>query len=172
VAYAGAEIEVAPGRFLLEPRVLAKMLDAAAIGPRDLVLELAPATGYSTALIARMAEAVIAVEPDRALAAQAQEAMARLEIDNAVVSTGDPAGGDPGHAPFDVIAVNGAVERLPEILTDQLRDGGRLVAIFLEDGRSQCRVVTRSGNGLSERYLFDGAAPLVAGFERPEAFSF
>lgn len=172
VAYADIEIEVAPGRVLPEPRVLAKMLEAAAIGPKDLVLELAPATGYSTALIARMAEAVIAVEPDEPLAEQAQQSLARLEIDNAVVSAGDPAAGDPAHAPFDVIFVNGAVETLPGGLTDQLRDGGRLVAIFVEGGRTQCRVLTRSGAGLSERYMFDATAPVVRGFERAAAFSF
>jgi len=159
-------------RVLLEPRVLAKMLEAAAIGPKDLVLELAPATGYSTALISKMAEAVIAIEPDETLAAQAQQSLARLEVDNAVVSAGDPAVGDAAHAPFDVILVNGAVTTLPEALTDQLRDGGRLVAIFAEDGRSQCRVLTRSGAGLSERYMFDAAAPVLAGFDRPAAFSF
>lgn len=172
VAYAGTEIEVAPGRALLEPRVLAKMLESAGIGRGDLVLEIAPATGYSTALIARMAEAVIAVEADEALAAQAQQNIARLEIDNAVVTCADPASGDPAHAPFDAIFVNGAVERVPETLTDQLRDGGRLVAVVVEDGRSQCRVLTRSRAGISERYAFDAGAPLLPGFERPAAFTF
>lgn len=172
IAYAGTEIEVAAGRRLLEPRLLAKMLEVAAIGPDDLVLDLAPATGYSTALIARMAQAVIAVEPDPALSGQAQAVLAGLEIDNAVVSEGDPAAGDPAHAPFDVIFVNGAVERLPGALLDQLRDGGRLVAVFDENGAGKCRVLTRSGAGVAERYAFDANAPLVAGFERPAAFTF
>ncbi len=172
VAYAGAEIEIAPGRALLEPRVLAKMLEAAAIRPTDLVLEIAPGTGYSTALIARMAEAVIALEPDATLAGQAQSNIAALEIDNAVVSHADPTLGDPAHAPFDAIFLGGSVQRLPEALTGQLRDGGRLVAIVEQDGRSQCRVLTRSGSGLSDRYMFDAHAPRIAGFERPAAFSF
>ncbi len=172
VAYAGAEIEVAPGRALLEPRVLAKMLEAAAIRPGDLVLELAPATGYSTALIARMAEAVIALEPDQGLAEQAQANISALEIDNAVVSHADPRAGDPAHAPFDAIFIGGTVERLPEALTDQLNEGGRLVAIVAREGRSQCRVLTRSGAGLSDRYMFDAGAPRLDGFEHPAAFSF
>ncbi|MEM9148516.1 MAG: protein-L-isoaspartate O-methyltransferase [Pseudomonadota bacterium] len=172
VAYAGVEIEVAAGRVLLEPRVLAKMLEAAAISNGDLVLEIAPGTGYSTALIARMAEAVIAIEPDAGLASQAQQSLAHLEVDNAVVSQGLAVEGDAAHAPFDVIFVNGAVETLPETLTDQLRDGGRLVAIFAGDGRSQCRVMTRSGSALSERYVFDAAAPVLDGFSRPADFSF
>lgn len=172
IAYADVEIEVAPGRILPEPRVLAKLLEAAAIGPKDLVLELAPATGYSTALIARMAEAVIAIEPDEALAKQAQQTLAGLEVDNAVVSAGDPSTGDPDHAPFDVILINGAVEILPDALCEQLREGGRLVSIFAEGGRMQCRVLTKSGSGLSERYMFDASAAVVQGFARPPAFSF
>lgn len=172
VAYAGTEIEIAEDRVMLEPRLLAKMLEVAAISPADLVLELAPGTGYSTAIIGRMAEAVVAVERDPALASQAQATLARLEVHNAVVSEGDPAAGDPGHAPFDAIFVNGGVERLPDGLTDQLRDGGRLVAVMLENGRAQCRVLTRSGDALSERYLFDADVPLLAGFERPAEFVF
>ncbi|MGF1446839.1 MAG: protein-L-isoaspartate O-methyltransferase [Pikeienuella sp.] len=172
VAYAGAEIEIAPGRTLLEPRILGKMLDAAAIGPKDLVLEIAPGTGYSTALIARMAEAVIAIEPDASLATQAQATLAGLEIPNAVVSEGDPTAGDVEHAPFDVIFVNGAVEVLPESFTAQLRDQGRLVAIFAEGGVGKCRLLIKSGEAVSERYLFDAGGPVIAGFEQPQTFVF
>lgn len=172
VAYAGAEIEVAPGRALLEPRILGKMLEAAAILPSDLVLEICPATGYSTAIVARMAEAVVAVEPDAGLAKQAQATLAELEAHNAVVTIGDPAAGDAAHAPFDVVFVNGAVEVLPDALRAQLRDGGRLVAVFAEGGVSQCRVLTRSGSAVSERYMFDAPAPVLPGFERRSEFVF
>ncbi|GMG83610.1 protein-L-isoaspartate O-methyltransferase [Paralimibaculum aggregatum] len=172
VAYAGTEIDLGEGRVMLEPRVLAKMLETAAILPGDLVLEIGPATGYSTALIARMAEAVVAVEPDETFAKQAQELLAGLEVHNAVVSQGDPAKGDADHAPFDVIFFNGAVETLPDGLTDQLRDGGRLVAIFADNGVSQCRLLVRSGNAVSERYMFDATGAILPGFERPPAFVF
>lgn len=172
VAYAGVEITLGQGRSMAEPRVLAKMLEVAAVLPSDLVLDLAPGTGYSTAVLARMAEAVVAIEPDGNLAGRAQRMLADLEIDNATVAKGDPAAGDPVHGPYDVIFVNGAVERLPEALTDQLRDGGRLVAIFAEGSVGRCRVVTRSGTALSHRTVFDATAPVLAGFETPPAFSF
>lgn len=172
IAYAGAEIAIAPGRVLLEPRTFAKMLEAAAIDARDLVLELAPGTGYSTAVIARLAEAVVAIEPDAELARQAQALLVELEVDNAVVTPGDPAAGDPAHGPYDVIFVNGAVEHVPEALLDQLKQGGRLVALFREGTVGKCRVLTRAGQGLSRRYVFDADAPVLPGFERPVEFAF
>lgn len=173
IAYAGCEIPLAPGRALLEPRTLAKMLEAARIGAQDLVLDLAPGTGYSTAVIARMAEAVIAIEPDAGLAETAQTLLSQVEADNAVVTAGDPAAGDPDHGPYDVIFVNGAVETLPEALGTQLKEGGRLVALFHLGGASgQCHVMTKSGGRLSRRYVFDAGAPVLDGFRKAEAFAF
>ena len=172
LAYAEAEIPLAPGRAMPTARVLAKMLDAAEITRGDLVLEIAPGTGYSTALIARMAATVVAIEPDEGLAEQATEALQRLEAVNAVVTHGEATAGDPAHGPFDVIFINGAVERVPDGLTDQLKDGGRLVAIFLERGVGQCRVVLRVGDTLATRYAFDATAPLIPGFEAKRVFAF
>ncbi|HUF87969.1 MAG TPA: protein-L-isoaspartate O-methyltransferase [Thermohalobaculum sp.] len=183
VAYADIEIPLGPGRVLLQPRTFAKMLEAASIDPHDLVLDLAPGTGYSTAVIASMAEAVVAIEPDAGLTRQAQALLVELEVDNAVVSQGDPAAGDPAHGPYDVMFVNGAVELLPEALVGQLKQGGRLVAIFRDGGSGgaggtsegavgKCRVLTRAGNGVSRLYVFDADAPVLPGFERPVAFAF
>lgn len=172
VAYAEAEIPIAPGRAMLMPRAFAKMIEAAGIGASDLVLDLAPGTGYSTAVIARLAAAVVAIEPNAELARQATEALESLEIVNAIVSHGDPTAGDPAHGPYDVIFVNGAVERVPEALTDQLKDGGRLVAIFVERGVGQCRVVLRVGDTLAQRIADDITGPLVPGFEKKRVFAF
>ena len=172
IAYAETDIELAPGRSLLQARTFAKMLEAAAINPHDLVLDLAPGTGYPTAVIARMAEAVVAVEPDPEMAAQAQSLLVELEADNAVVTQGDPAKGDPAHGPYDVIFVNGSIEMLPDALVAQLKEGGRLVALFHDGHFGKCRVLTRAGNGLSRRYVFDGDAPVLPGFEKPAAFAF
>ena len=172
VAYVGAEVDLAAGRMMLEPRTFAKMLETAAVGSNDLVLDLAPGTGYSTVVIARMAEAVIAIESDPELAARAQTLLAELEVDNAVVSSGDPAAGDPAHGPYDVIFINGAVETLPDAVIAQLKQGGRLVALFRQGGVGQCCVLTRAGVGASRRYVFDADGPLVAGFERSSEFVF
>lgn len=172
IAYAGAEVTIGSDRVLLEPRLFAKMVEAAQVSQSDLVLDLAPGTGYSTAVLSRLAEAVVAIEPDTGLAESAQQMLAELEVDNAAVSEGDPAEGDAAHGPYDVIFINGAVEALPKSLTDQLKPGGRLVAVFANRGAGQCRVMTRSGESLTDLYVFDASAPLLPGFERPQGFEF
>lgn len=172
VAYLGDDVPIADGRVLIDPRVFAKMLDAADIDDGDLVLDLAPGTGYSTAVIARMAEAVVAIEPDPSLADTAQRMMDRLEIVNAAVTQGDPAEGDAAHGPYDVIFINGAVEQLPETLTGQLKQGGRLVAIFREGSVGRCKLLYRAGKTVSARTVFDATAPILPGFEKPIEFTF
>lgn len=172
VAYAESEIALAPGRVILPPRVFAKMIEAAQIRPEDLVLDLAPGLGYSSAVLARLATAVIAIEPDEAMARQASETLARLEYDNVVVTNDDPATGDPDHAPFDVIFANGGVEDIPPTLIDQLKTGGRLVAIHMNGAVGQCRITVKSLNTATARPVFDASAPVLAGFERAKTFVF
>ena len=172
VAYAGTEVPIGHGRHLMDPRTFAMMLDAADIDDADLVLDLAPGTGYSTAVIARMCEAVVAIEPERTFVEGAQKLLDRLEVVNAAVEAGNPAEGDPDHGPYDVIFINGAVERLPETLTAQLKDRGRLVAIFRNGDAGRCRVYQRSGKALSSRTVFDATAPVLPGFEKPVEFTF
>lgn len=172
VAYAGAEVPLGQGRYLMDPRTFAMMVDAADIDDADLVLDLAPGTGYSTAVIARMCQTVVAIEPDAGFAATANTLMDRLEIVNAAVDVGPPAEGDAAHGPYDVIFVNGAVERLPETLSAQLKDRGRLVAIHRDGSAGRCRVFQRAGNALSGRTVFDATAPVLPGFEKPVEFVF
>lgn len=172
IAYAETEVPMAPGRAMMAPRAVAKMLDAVGIGPDDLVLDVAPGTGYSTAIISRLAAAVVAVEPDADLAARAATLFEELELVNTIVEQGDPAEGAPAHGPYEVIFVNGAVEELPTTLTGQLRNGGRLVAIFAERGVGRCKIMLRAGDSLAERVVFDLDAPRLPGFERPHAFTF
>ncbi len=172
VCYAGAHVRLGEGRVLLDPRVFSKMLDAAEVGPEDLVLDLGCGLGYSTAVLARLCAAVVGVESDAAMTRQAGETLTALELDNAVVKEGELAAGDPAEGPYDVIFVNGGVETLPEALTGQLRDGGRLVAIFMEGEVGHCVVATRNGDVLERRRVFDATAPLLDGFRKAPEFVF
>lgn len=172
VAYAEADIQIAPGRTLMAPRTFAKMLEAAQIGPDDLVLDLAPGLGYSTAVISKLAAAVVAIEADEANVTHATEMMQALDLDNVLVSHGNPAEGDPSHGPFDVIFVNGGVEHVPEGLEAQLKDGGRLVALVQDGSCGQCRVRVRANGTCSERRSFDATAAILDGFEKDRAFAF
>ena len=171
IAYTETEIALPGGRAVLAPRTFAKMLEAASVGADDLVMDLAPGTGYSTAVLAHLSAAVVAVEPDEEMAEQASATLVENEIDNAVIGPGNPAAGDPAHGPYDVIFINGGVEALPEALTGQLKEGGRLVAIHMKDAIGQCRVMVRAGDSLATRYAFDATAPVLGGFEAAREFA-
>lgn len=172
VAYLGEHVPLAPGRVLLDPRVFAKLLDAINVGPEDLVLDLGCGLGYSTAVLAQMAEAVVALESDAAMAAEAETLLAGHSVDNAVVLTGPLADGDAEHGPFDAMIFEGAIEVLPDALADQLKPGGRVAAVVVEGTRGQARLGLKAGDGIVWRRIFDATAPVLPGFEKAKAFEF
>ena len=172
LAYVGEHVPLAPGRVLLDPRVFAKLLDALDVGPDDLVLDVGCGYGYSTAVLARMAEAVVAVESDPAMAAEAEALLGRHGVDNAVVQAGALAGGVPADGPFDVILVEGAVEVLPPAIEAQLKPDGRIAAIFARGAGGQARIGLRTARGIAWRRVFDATAPVLPGFEAAKAFVF
>jgi len=168
-AYVGENVEIAPGRVLLEPRNFAKMLDALDIQPTDLVLDIGCGLGYSAAVIALMAEAVVALE-EEALAAQAEATLAQAGADNAAVVAGDLAAGSAKHGPYDVIIIEGAVETVPEAILAQLKEGGRIAALFMENALGTVRIGHKIDGELSWRYAFNAAAPLLPGFAAAKGF--
>ncbi len=172
VAYLGEHIPLAPGRVLLDPRVFAKLLDALDVTRRDLVLDVGCGLGYSTAVIARIAEAVIALEEDAGLAADAEARIAAHSVDNAMVQTGPLTGGVAKHGPYDAILVEGGVEMVPDALTGQLKEGGRIVAIFGDGHKGQARIGLKSGTRMVWRTVFDAAAPVLRGFALSKEFEF
>lgn len=114
-AYLGENLPLGPGRTILEPRTLSKMLNALNIGPTDLVLDVGAGFGYSTAVIAQLAQAVVGVEADTPLVKEAEAALASEGIDNAVIEEGALAAGAPSHGPYDAIAIQGAVQQIPTL---------------------------------------------------------
>lgn len=170
-AYLGGNLQIGPRRTILDPRTLAKMLNALDVGPQDLVLDLGPGFGYSTAVLAHLAQAVVAVEPDEPLVKEAEAALAEVGIDNAAIQAGDLASGAPKHGPYDVIAVQGAAEIVPEAIIDQLADGGRITCLFVEDRLGICRLGIKADGHVSWRYAFNAFAPILPGFERKPEFS-
>lgn len=170
VAYAGEHISLGGGRVVMDPRVLSKMLDALEIGPDHLVLEIGSGLGYGAAVIGHLAEAVIAVEEDEALAAEAEAKLSDEAVDNAVVIKGALVDGAAKHGPYDVIVLNGGVEVIPETLLGQLKEGGRMGAVFMDGNAGQFRVGVQTASGLAWRAVFDATAPLLPGFAKNAEF--
>lgn len=170
-AYLGENLEIGSDRVLLEPRTLAKMLDALEISDNDLVLDLGAGYGYSSAIIARMAQAVIAVEDDESMASEAPALLSEVGADNVVVETAELAAGAPQHGPYDVIMLQGGIETLPKAIEDQLKDGGRIAALFRDGNLGTVRIGLKLGGHINWRFSFNASAPVLAGFEKEAAFS-
>lgn len=164
--------EGAPPRYLMEPMVLAKLLQAADVGPADLVLDVGAATGYSTAVLARLAGQVVALEQDAELAAQGSSVLVDLGLLNAAFVQGPMAAGWTGEAPYDVILLNGAVEVRPDALLSQLKPQGRLLAVVGLGRAGRATVFTRTSGGIGSRVVFDAAVPVLPGFEAKPTFVF
>jgi protein-L-isoaspartate(D-aspartate) O-methyltransferase len=170
-AYVGENVDIGSGRVVLEARTLAKLLDALDVQPTELVLDLGCGLGYSTAVIARLADAVVAVEEDEALAAEAQRTLSGEGVDNAAVLMGPLAAGDARHAPFDVITVQGGVETIPDSLLAQIKEGGRIGAIFMEGALGSARVGYKIDGVITWRFVFNATAPVLPGFTAKRGFT-
>lgn len=177
LAYRDEAVQVASpadgsvGRSLLAPRIFAKLVQLAEIEPAAVVLDLGCATGYSTAVLARLAKAVVAVELVAALAQRAAETLRLLHVSNAIVIEGALQNGAPAHAPFDAILLNGAVDSIPDTLLGQLKDGGRLAGVIADGAVGRAQIWQRRGTMFDARPIFDATAVPLPGFARQVAFS-
>lgn len=172
VAYADGPMPLGNGRQLLDPRATAKLLEALEPTPSDLVLELGASTGYTTALLAHMAEGVVAVEQDEDLARDAEAALSEQGVDNAALIQGELIAGSAKHGPFDAIAIFGGVEQVPATILDQLKDGGHIAAIFMDGALGEARIGVKSGGRVTWRMSFNATASVLPGFERAPHFAF
>ena len=173
VAYVDGTIALRGGRRLMEPMVFARLLQSAEIRSGDVVLDVGCATGYSAAVLARVATTVVALESDAEMAGRAGTLLASLGVDNVAVVTGNLADGDRAHGPYDVILVEGEVEAIPASLTSQLANGGRLLAVVsAPSGLGHATLVSRFGDVVSSRVIFDAAAGRLPGFAAKAEFVF
>lgn len=170
-AYVGDNVSLGGARVVLEPRTLAKMLDALDIHGDELVMDIGSGMGYSAAVIARMAAAVVAVEEDESLSEEAQAALARVDADNVILHTGALAAGADSHGPYDVIVIEGAVEHLPDAIPAQLKEGGRIAVLFAEGELGVVRIGYKIDGEMNWRFAFNAGAPVLPGFERHRAFT-
>ena len=171
-AYIGDTLDLGDGRFMLEPRTFAKMLDSLAIEPSHVVLDIGCGLGYSTAVLSRMAEFVVGTEEGDAHVSEAQSNLTEQGYDNAVVVDALLSDGAAKSGPYDIIIIEGGVEDLPDTLLAQLKEGGgRIAAIFLEGALGEVRIGHKIDGDINWRFEFNALSSVLPGFEASKAFA-
>lgn len=169
-AYVGGNLALDAGRVMLEPRTLAKMLDALNLGPEDLVLVIGAGLGYTAAIAGHIAQAVVAVESNELFAKDAETALAEQEVFNAAIVIGPLAEGAPDHGPYDAILIEGAVGTLGDALLSQLKEGGRIIAPFADGALGVVRIGYKLSGTVTWRFVFNAGAPVLEEFTLSEGF--
>lgn len=173
IAYADENVPLGRGRYLIEPLTIALLLQSAEIKAGDVVLDVGCCTGYTSAISARMASAVVALDSDAELAARAGATLIELGIDTATVVIGRLREGWQAQAPYDVIVFSGAVSAVPPAITEQLGEGGRMVVVIAgEKGLGCGTLFLRRGGTVSRRQMFEASVPLLPGFTPEPTFRF
>ena len=174
VAYVDEDLLVAPGRYLMEPLVLARLLQAAAVTEEDVALDVGCATGYSSAVLGRLAGTVVGLEADAALADAASQTLSAAGADNVIVVTGNLADGYSRQGPYDVILFSGGIPVAPPALIDQLAEGGRMVAVLRSPGDAVGRATlwVKLRGTLSHRVVCDASVPALPGIQTESVFEF
>lgn len=173
IAYIDEDLPLGNGRHLMEPLVLARLLQVAAIGPEDVVLEVGCGNGYNAAVMSQLASTVIALESGPDLVAESARLFAELELDNVVVVEGPLHGGYPEGGPYNVITFGGAVTEVPEALFGQLAPSGRIVAVVSPRRNiGKIKIFSRSDGRISQQDAFDAFTPVLPGFEPVAKFTF
>lgn len=172
VAYIDKSIKVAEGRYMMEPLAFAKLLSSADIKPDELALDIAPTTGYSSAVLSKLVDAVVAIEENKELSEIATKNLADEECDNVAVINSAHTEGLAKQGPYDLIFINGMVDEVPTALLEQLNEGGRILCILNQDGYGRAVLVTYIDGIVGTRVLFDASAHKLEGFEKEVKFVF
>ena len=174
VAYADDNVPLGGSRFLMEPMVLARLVQALQPSPDDRALVIAAGRGYGAALLGRMVKSVVAVESDSALASAASQALSALGLANVTLHVGKMEDGAAASAPYDVVLIEGAVRQVPQTIIDQIAEGGRLATVLASEsgGLGVAQLIVKDGGVASGRPLLDAGTPALPGFAATPRFTF
>lgn len=171
VAYADGQVTLDSGRVMIEPRTLAKLLDALDVAATDMVLDIAGGSGYGAAILSKMAEAVVLLEESEQQVADAETLLAAQGADNVAAVAGDLAAGAAKHGPYDAILIEGGVETIPAEIIAQLKEGGRLATILMDGAVGRASIGVRRGDHINWRFVFDATAPVLPGYAKIHEFA-
>lgn len=171
VAYIDEDLLIASGRYMIEPVTFARLAQIAGINDASRVLDIGCGTGYSTAVISRLARHVVAIEENPALFQQAQQNLSGKPYGNVTLLNAPHRDGFAAQGPYDIIFIGGRVEEIPQTLIDQLAPEGRIVTVLEEDGVGRAVTIRKTSRTLAEMIDFDAMIPLMPGFVRPRGFS-
>lgn len=171
LAYSDEDVPIAPGRVLMEPMVIARLVQIAAVRQGERALVVGCGSGYGAALLAACGADVTAVEQDEPLLALARQAL--VGVSGVTLVAGRMRDGWPEGAPYDLVFIEGAADEVPQALIDQIRaPGGRLVGVLIADGIGHAGVGEPSAGGLSFQPAFDCATPVLPALRRQPGFVF
>jgi protein-L-isoaspartate(D-aspartate) O-methyltransferase len=178
IAYIDEDIAIAPNRFLVEPMVFARLVQEAGIKETDRILDIGCASGYSTAVLAKLAAHVTGIEENPTLARMAVENFTALGIDNVKIVVAPMMLAHPVSVPYDVIIVNGALDAIPRTLAAQLKDGGKLLMVLRPKTdpalqmMGKAMIYEKMNGQISGRALFDAGTPYIALINTEQKFVF
>ncbi|HYD05064.1 MAG TPA: protein-L-isoaspartate O-methyltransferase [Reyranella sp.] len=175
IAYADEDVPLGNGRYLVEPMVLARLIQTLQPQPEDKALVVASGAGYGTAILARLVKSVVAVEADTGLAGSADQTIRELGITNVRQVTGRMEDGCTADAPYDVILIEGAVQHVPAAIVGQLAEGGRLATVIAATSvgvLGLAQLMVKEGGVASSRPIFDAGTRALPGFATPPRFTF
>ncbi len=174
LAYVDEDLMIGHGRFILEPMVFAKLIQALDLNSDDSILDIAAGCGYSTSILACLGQSVVGIEANQELAGTAQKNMQHHSIDNAVILHGEHTEGFEAEGPYDAIVIEGALAQVPEKILHQLSTKGKLVTILRQHraGPGKAVMFRRAGDGFKHQILFDAQTPVLEEFNQSNAFIF
>jgi protein-L-isoaspartate(D-aspartate) O-methyltransferase len=173
LAFVDTEVPLPAGQVMLAPKVEARLLQELKVQRHEKVLEVGAGSGFMTALLAHRAQQVISLDVHPALVALATDNLRRAGVSNVSVREADGRNGLASEGPFDAIALSGSVASVPQVLLDQLKPGGRLIAIVGAEPVMRATLFKRQADGsVAQTVLFDTVAPRLDGFAEPTRFHF
>ena len=174
VAYADDDVPLGNGRYMMEPMVLARLIQVLQPQAEDKAMVVAAGRGYGAAILARLAKSVTAVETDASMAAAARQTLADLGLAAVELVVGQAEQGAAAGAPYDVILIEGAVREVPKTISDQLAEGGRLATVIADPSGALgvAHLYVKQRGVVSGRPLFDAGSPPPPGFAPPARFTF